>query len=393
MKNYDELMTSISEKAKIKTMQRKRQKKLFLSSAISLYLLAVVSIGALNLAPNPLDIPQDSDTSLNSNSQQTGDILLKGLVVENFKVSDIQTQTGVEASRLGAMKLSDFFQYSYAPDMFVFVRILNTEQWEDKNDNHITLKQTSSAIVIEKVWSKNENVPENIVIEQSLNGGYMGDEKNNMLRKDGVYLLPLMKDKENEKWYVNFDLDVLFEVDNEGKIWSHSSFEKFNVYDGKDANVLSEDIIHMTSNENFSSATTLLGQMVVNWGDVGVLAEVTIATVERTEDKFGFACYKYTFDEFIPLLTSNNRNIGAISYTASNTVLEVGSKYLIMLDYSENGPYIENRRVAKINEDRTISPISNDSRNIFALFDDCTIEQITESAEKAIAWRNEFGEK
>lgn len=387
MKNYDELMASINEKANTKISQRKRQRKIFLLSTLSLCLIAVISIGAFSLMPKTLDAPLNNNLSENVNTS------LKGLEVENYKLSDIQT--GVEADRIGAMKLSDFFQNPYSPDMFVYVRVLDTKQWEDKSDNFSTLKQTSSTIVLGNVWSKIKDIPEIIIVEQHLSGGCMGDEKTNMIRKDGVYLLPLMKDKNNndEKWYINFDLDVLFEVDYEGKIWSHSQFEKFNIYDGKDASVLSDDITVMTSNENFSSAITPLGQMVANWGDNGALVEVTVSNVEGTEDKWGSACYRYTFGDYSPVSTTNNQNIGAISYKDSNIELEIGSKYLIMLDYSEDGPYIENNRVARVNDNGTISPINNDGGNVFMSFDGYTIEQIKTEIENAIAWRNQFGEK
>lgn len=389
MKTYEEYMTSINEKANIKIAQRKRRKKIWASSAVSLCLLAGIGIGVRNVMPKPLNIPQNSDPS-GHHAEPIVDTSLNGLAVENFKLSDIQTG---ETDRLQARKLSDFFLDPFVPDMLVYVRVLDTEQWEDKTDRYTTLKQMSSARVIEKVWCKYEDIPENIVIEQSLNGGCMGDEKTNMVRKGGVYLLPLKKDGANEKWHVIFDLDVLFEVDNEGRIWSHSPFEKFRLYDGKDTEVLSEDMAAMTSDANFSSAITPLGQMVVNWGERGTLAEVTIAAVESAENIGGFSCYQYTFGEFRPLSPTNNPNVGAISYTDSNPMLKVGSRYLIMLDYSENGPYIEKNNAARINEDRTISPVSSDSRHAFVSLDGYTVEQITESIEQAVAWRNAFGEK
>jgi hypothetical protein len=54
-----------------------------------------------------------------------------------------------------------------------------------------------------------------------------------LLRVGGVYLLPV---KFNPYWgayEVVGDLDVLFELDDEGKIISHSRFPELNQYDGK----------------------------------------------------------------------------------------------------------------------------------------------------------------
>ena len=58
------------------------------------------------------------------------------------------------------------------------------------------------------------------------------EEPNNLLRVGGVYVLPL---RFNEYWgayEVVGDLDVLFELDDTGKMVSHSRWEGLNQYDG-----------------------------------------------------------------------------------------------------------------------------------------------------------------
>lgn len=55
---------------------------------------------------------------------------------------------------------------------------------------------------------------------------------NNYLKVEGVYLL-LIFYYLDEYWVLG-DLDVLFEIDDQGKIFSHSSYPEFTKYDGLD---------------------------------------------------------------------------------------------------------------------------------------------------------------
>ena len=71
-----------------------------------------------------------------------------------------------------------------------------------------------------------------VLIRQRLIGGCLMDEPNNLLRVSGIYVLPL---RFNEYWgayEVVGDLDVLFELDDMGKMVSHSQWEGLNQYDG-----------------------------------------------------------------------------------------------------------------------------------------------------------------
>ncbi len=385
MKKFEETMSSIYEKVNKKKAQNRRQRIVFLSSLFSLSLMVVVAVAIFNNME-----PENSDTPFHTVLTENSETLLRGLAVDNYKLSDIQT--GNLADRMAASKLCDFFSY-YSPDFFVYAKVIDTVQYEDKSNDYCSLKQTSSVQVIGELWSNHADVPDTLTIIQSLNGGCMGDEKTNLLRKDGVYLLPLIKDVETGQYYVCYDLDVLWEVDNEGKIWSHSEHEKLNCYDGKDTSVLTNVITQMTSDENFDSAISPLGKMIRNWGDIGVLAEVQVASVETAKDEWENDCWKYSFSEFKPLITTNKKNIGAISFTDNSKTLGVGSNSLLMLDYSEDSPYLDNIRVAKINDNGTISPMDSAGDNIFAAFDGYTVKQIKVEAEKAKLWNEQYGEK
>jgi len=81
----------------------------------------------------------------------------------------------------------------------------------------------------------------------------------NMLRKGGVYLLPLQEYGGNgserlmdEEYSVAGDLDVLFEIDDTGHVFSHSDFSGFNHYDGKPYTALADAIVNFAENPDFS---------------------------------------------------------------------------------------------------------------------------------------------
>ena len=98
MKTYEEYMTSINEKANIKIAQRKRRKKIWASSAVSLCLLAGIGIGVRNVMPKPLNIPQNSDPSgpvsyTHLRAHETGRNLVCRLLLEKKKIIKISKPT------------------------------------------------------------------------------------------------------------------------------------------------------------------------------------------------------------------------------------------------------------------------------------------------------------
>jgi len=331
-----------------------------------------------------------ADTKKDDFIVDLSDTSIIGLPVDNFSLADIQTDGGIEADRMGYSNLSDFFSYN-SPDMFAFVRVLDTEQREERERGLSTLKQDSSLRILSVLWSRSENIPEIITLSQSLYGGCTGDEKTNMLRKGGVYLLPLSYWQSGDTWFLMGDLDVLFEVDDQGRAWTHSSFDGFKRFDGENADVLAKAVTALTSDENFSAAITTFGQIARNWG---VLAKTTILSVIPAKDKWGYDCANYTLNADDILSISDERRpwqpekgdiINAVSYADIDIPhVEQGGRYLIFLDPSEDGPYIEKSRVAKINADGTITAVSED--NIFAGFNGYTVEQMKEAAERAKAW-------
>lgn len=316
---------------------------------------------------------------------------IRGLAVEPYQLSNKNDNPLVDRSV--ARKLSDFFSRSLPPDAFAFIRVIETNQYVDKTNHYRPYYQESDVEVILTIWSTPSSLPKELEIVQSLNSGFSLDDKTILLRKNGVYLLPLIKDEKEEKWHICFDLDVLFEVDNEGKIWSHSQSEKLCYYDGKEAGELADEISSMTSNENFLSAITDFGQTIRDTYDTGVLASVKVSNVAKTGSKDDTEQYQYTFSEFDPVLETDKQNIGACSYAGLDVVMKTGLKYLALLHYSDGDPSVVRYQTARIQDNGTISPANDEEYNIFIPYYGYTVEQIKQEAEKAILWEKEFGEK
>ncbi|MDR3085297.1 MAG: hypothetical protein LBU47_03175 [Christensenellaceae bacterium] len=100
-----------------------------------------------------------------------------------------------------------------------------------------------------------------IELSQSRYGGCAGEEQSNLLRKGGAYLLPLVRGQGEERWRIFGDLDVLFEVDDQGLVHSHSRHPGLNKYDGQELAYLWKDVGYLYMNPILrSSLAELLSQ-------------------------------------------------------------------------------------------------------------------------------------
>jgi hypothetical protein len=324
-----------------------------------------------------------------------------GMPVENFNLAELHDQSGVAASRLLIARTAHLFSNG-APDLVVFVRVIGTEQWTYKDSHTIytSERQTSTAHILSTIWS-GVDVPETISVMQHKYGGCCEGEETNLLRNGGVYMLPLHYWEGDDVWIINGDLDVLFEVDDEGRVWSHSEQKGFNCFDGKYAQELTDDIISITSDENFSAGITLFGRIAHGWGR---LTEVTILSATHTVSEYGDDQIEYRMraDNIIsvasnPAYTWQPEMGGEFTAISHGAVeyLEQGKRYLIHLDPSDGGPYIEEARTAVINADDTITAIplseqNNWQKNIFLEFNGYTVAQMQAEAERAKAWHSRY---
>ena len=156
----------------------------------------------------------------------------RGLATENFILQE-QTESNIEADRIVFQTLQDLADYSDA-----FIIVPNVHKIASDGDNMQTAiaeyAGTIGDMIRTRQWDDYTiSTGNRILIRQTLIGGCTMDEPNNLLRVGGVYLLPIRFDSSLGAYEVVGDLDVLFELDAEGKIVSHSRFSELNKYDGK----------------------------------------------------------------------------------------------------------------------------------------------------------------
>jgi hypothetical protein len=137
------------------------------------------------------------------------------------------------ADRLGAQKLAALFyvtaQHPETPFSFSVVKITAVQRTGDQ--------QNATAVVL---WDTlGEDIGGSFGIHQTLYGGCLNDEQTNLVREGGAYFLPLAFD--GTRWTIWCDLDVLFEIDNENLVHSHSRFTEFQKYDGQPLDILWKD--------------------------------------------------------------------------------------------------------------------------------------------------------
>jgi len=153
----------------------------------------------------------------------------RGLPTEQFV---LQEQSG-NANRIVFHTLQDLADYA---DAFIVVPSVR-EVAPDGGDMQTAIAEYAEAIgdmILTRQWDDYTiSTGSRILIRQRLIGGCIMDEPSNLLRVGGVYLLPVKFNPDFGAYEVVGDLDVLFELDDNGKIVSHSQFPEFNKYDGK----------------------------------------------------------------------------------------------------------------------------------------------------------------
>ena len=336
----------------------------------------------------------------------TIDKSIKGLPVENYSLADVHVNELI--SFVHHYTLSDFFS-STALDMFAFVRVAGVKQWVyDDSENWIFNQQvqTSTMKVLSVLWSRDGRTPKTISTLQFRFG--RADGRTNLLRKGGVYLLPLSYSEYFKMWQVMGNLDVLFEVDDKGQVWSHSPRSGFNRFDGEDARVLADAVTTFMSDENLSAAITSFGNIARSWG---VLAETTVLYFSPKTDQWDNECYLYTLrvDNILSIPSNvkyswlpkdgDERITRAIYTTVYFTdFLDEGGRYLILLESRNDEPSFQMRMIAAINEDGTITGISFEDEpmyyeSVFEEYNGYTLAQMKDEAERAKAWHEVHDER
>ncbi|MDR2615212.1 MAG: hypothetical protein LBC28_01395 [Oscillospiraceae bacterium] len=165
----------------------------------------------------------------------------RGLPAEDFVLEE-QTEDGAAADRLGLRTLRDLADRA---DMFIVVpRVHETAPDGDNMQSAIAeYAETIGDALVTHQWDEGAvSTGDRVLIRQMLIGGCTMDEPNNLLRAGGVYLLPISFHSYWGAFEIVGDLDVLFELDDEGKIVSHSRWPEYSGYDGKPFSELLNDV-------------------------------------------------------------------------------------------------------------------------------------------------------
>ena len=155
----------------------------------------------------------------------------RGLPAENF-ILDGDANGSATSDRIVFQSLDDLADYADA-----FVLVVSVREVAPDSDNMQTAiaeyTETIGDHIVTRQWDDHTvSTGSRVLIRQRLIGGCTMDEPSNLLRKDGIYVLPLKFNKHLAAYEVVGDLDVLFELDSEGKMLSHSRFPGLNQYDG-----------------------------------------------------------------------------------------------------------------------------------------------------------------
>jgi hypothetical protein len=234
-----------------KKSQKITAKRLVAVGLCAIIVLAIFPVGMMfiNLNGNGVTL---SDTG--EIYDEHGNILnLKGLPAVDFIVQD-----DPYGDRLGVRNLPELIYQpgSYSINSnFGVIRVTTVNEYgKDSTKNQpIYLIQADVILDIEN------KLDENIEIIQYYRGACPG-ETNQILRQEGIYIVPLTDITEGEnagRHGVWGSLDVLFEVDDKGLIHSHSGYYDFKRFDGKPYQDLLAEIKTIKSDIAFSVVNQL----------------------------------------------------------------------------------------------------------------------------------------
>ena len=316
------------------------------------------------------------------------DYSLRGLPVENFRLADMKTD-GVYMIRMLFSDFGSLFQEGV--DCFAFVRVNGVHAAQSDSDPIFDL-QNSDVSVLKTVYGDCGGA---LQITQSVIKDHFCLGSTNLLREGAVYLLPLKQ--AGGEWYILGDMDVLFEVDDTGAVWSHSQFEDFRRFDGKGAEALESALRELTADGEYMLANSPFASLLQSW----TLADVTIT--EKSGEltyKYG-KFYSYSFSANEVFSTPDRPGASCMEEMSKITVfadedaetnLTPGVRYLLFLDSSESSIYINARMRAEISEGviKAIPAGDGDSAfgfSAFAPYDGFTTDEMRDLVARITAWR------
>jgi len=304
-----------------------------------------------------------------------------GLPVKNELLSDMPSDPGTQMSRILLASLRDFFDLEL--HSFVLARVTDTRELSPEYE-YQSGRQRVMLEVLEWAYDQplGSQEPITITLTQPIYGGCTMDEQTNLLRKGGVYVLPLVE-FEGEFWLMG-DFDVLFEVDERGLIYSHSSFEEFAAYDGKPWEALMEAVRAIVRDNPLVAQYPRLARVLREGMGLAVIAMLDSGTVgdaggspyvsqqARAERilRQGTGLVRLEEGEF------------TINTAGGEAQARAGERYLAFIYGNEIEYSFESNRAARINADGTITPLT-EGWNAFSQMRGMTVDQVQMLMDKA----------
>jgi len=391
----------ISQSIKKETIKHRIWVKRFAPVFVCLVVVLVTTISFPYLNKNT-DTSKTTQNGVNDKNNTLIDSAMRGLPVENFNLADMEINTVMD--RIGFINFGAFFEYG--ANTFTIVKVTDTKIYEAEYETErinkfgedidiqreiLPKRQMSEIKVLQNIYGDCKS--ETIQITQSIYESHFCLGTTNVLRKDGVYILPLSQHENG--WYIMGDMDVLFELDEKGNVWSHSSFESFNKYDGKNVDYFINELQSMFSNKDFILTNSPFGGMLRGW----TLADITVTGIS---DGSKYYSYSFTVNEILsdpkhensaPLGTTGK--IKVYKDSEEKVSLIEGTRYLICLDRYEGDIFVNNRMVAEIGNDEKITVLSAPDdhyymgASIFTPYDGYTISDFREMVSRINSWNIE----
>jgi hypothetical protein len=193
-------------------------------------------------------VPNWSGEDVHENPQIVYEGEIRGLPARNFTIDELTLN--MMSDRIVINRFTEVFGVSWFEDIdrIAIVKVEGEPQLIDGRD-FWEGRASSTARVLVDIYGRGSEIVE---ITQSYSNYRMEGYNSILLRDGGVYILPLVKWE--GKYGIVANMDVLFEIDDNGKIFSHSRNPAFNYFDGKCYTVLVDEINRMRSNEEYMTA-------------------------------------------------------------------------------------------------------------------------------------------
>jgi hypothetical protein len=373
------------------------QQAMLIAAATLVFVIGTVLMLHFFAPVDPIDLtPAASDTSA-ATSQATEatsgidttlpDSAFSGLHVDNTRIGNSEITEG----RFYYTQFRDFFTVGPI-DAFLLVKVTETNRRVHEDGDYQDEMWDSDVQVLLEVYSNGMAVPETLTITQN----YFAHDYGEALRKGGIYLLPISHFiwEDFESIQIAGDRDVLFEVDEKGKVWSRSHREAFNKFDGMGVTEVVNVISDMTSHPDFRLAVSEFGKAA---GAGYTLAEITVTGIRKVERDDWAGNYNYfadiTIDEiYIHGDFQPQFSLGEYETLPWNpSLFEAGERYLLYLaDTGTVGFVLYGHLGARLEADGTVSQIIDpDNEEFSSCFDGHygkTVPELIELIKRAALW-------